>query len=99
MRRSRIQAVLILVLSNVIARGETLVQRPVLDGSKPVATCGLQSLAERKDESMMRQQVLYTLEPPPENPLDNYERTPLGDWRMPASVDRADPWQRLLLMG
>ena len=73
--------------------------RPALEGVQPVATCGLQSLAERKDDSMMRQQVLYTLEPPPQNPLDNYERTPLGDWRMPASVDRGDPWQRLLLLG
>src|SRR5262245_1283610 len=87
------------VLCMATARAETLIERPSLNGAKPVATCKLQSLPERNSSPMPQQVVFYTLEPPPENPLDNYERTPLGDWRMPASIDRSDPWQRLLLLG
>jgi hypothetical protein len=86
------------ILCSPAARGETIVQRPVLEGAKPVATCSLQTLPERAENTMPQQVVLYTLPPPPENPLENYERTPLGDWRMPASVDRNDPWLRLLLL-
>src|SRR5262245_60666291 len=87
------------VLCMATARAETLIERPSLNGAKPVATCKLQSLPERNSSPMPQQVVFYTLEPPPENPLDNYERTPLGDWRMPASIDRSDPWQRLLILG
>jgi len=88
-----------LMLCIEAVRAETLAARPALDEAKPLASCKLQTLPERNQNSMPREAVLYTLQPPPEEPLDNYERTPLGDWRMPATVDRDDPWERLLLLG
>ncbi len=99
MKLNRAQVASVCLVCAATALGETIVQRPVLEHAKPVAACKLQSLPERNENSMMRPAVSYTLQPQPEDPLANYERTPLGDWRMPADVDRDDPWLRLLLMG
>ncbi len=32
-----------------------------------------------------------------DDPLANYQRTPLGDWQMPVAVDREDPWLRFVV--
>lgn len=98
MNRRWTYPLLVLALVGVALRAETMVERSGLDDAKPVATCSLQTLPERNEDAMRQPMVLYSLQPPPENPLENYERTPLGDWRMPASVDRNDPWLRLLLL-
>ncbi len=42
--------------------------------------------------------VMMEDDPSTANPLTNYERTPLGDWRIPAPADRKNPWVRLLLL-
>jgi hypothetical protein len=73
--------------------------RPDLNAATPIATCKLQTLAAAPQPAYERPPVLYSLERPAEDPLANYERTPLGDWRMPAEADRGDPWLRMLLFG
>jgi hypothetical protein len=95
----RMQIVLLCFELAAFARAETGGQRPALDGAQPIAQCKLQTLPEQSDNSSMQSILLYTIRPLPENPLDNYERTPLGDWRIPSEVDRNDPWLRLLLVG
>ena len=55
--------------------------RPDLKSAKPLATCKLHDMGtKRQRPEMMADAVLYT---PPKvlDPLVNYERTPLGDWR------------------
>ena len=99
MHSCSIHIVAVLAFSAATVRAETLVERPALDGVKPVAACKLQALPERNENYMSQPVGLYTIQPTPGDPLDNYERTPLGDWRMPATVDRGDPWLRLLLLG
>jgi hypothetical protein len=73
--------------------------RPDLNAATPIATCKLQTLAASPQPAYDRPQVLYSLQRPADDPLANYERTPLGGWRMPAEADRDDPWLRLLLVG
>ena len=41
---------------------------------------------------------LYSVSRPADDPLTNYQRTPLGDWPVPAEADRNDPWLRLVLL-
>ena len=71
--------------------------RPDLNTAAPIATCKLQSLPTNPQPPYDRTAVLYSLQPPADDPLANYQRTPLGDWQMPAEADRNDPWLRLLV--
>ena len=71
--------------------------RPDLNTAAPIATCKLQSLPTNPQPTYDRTAVLYSLQPPADDPLANYQRTPLGDWQMPADADRNDPWLRLLV--
>jgi hypothetical protein len=73
--------------------------RPDLNAATPIATCKLQTLATAPEPAYDRPPVLYSLQRPADDPLANYERTPLGDWRMPTEADRDDPWLRVLLFG
>jgi hypothetical protein len=82
-----------------IARGETLPQRPDLQSVTPIATCNLQTVSVRQVPQYEQVAVgLYSLSPPADDPLSNYQRTPLGDWPVAAEADRNDPWLRLLLL-
>ena len=71
--------------------------RPDVNTAAPIATCKLQSLPTNPQPTYDRTAVLYSLQPPADDPLANYQRTPLGDWQMPAEADRNDPWLRLFV--
>jgi hypothetical protein len=86
------------VLGASMARGETLPPRPELNAVQPIAACQLQVLTGGAQRAADRPAVLYSIQPRAEDPLANYERTPLGDWQMPGEADRGDPWLRLLLL-
>jgi Ca2+-binding EF-hand superfamily protein len=89
-----------IVLCGSILRAESpQPERPELGAAKALATCQVISLTAGHQATYDRPPVLYSLQPPAADPLANYERTALGDWRMPAEADRGDPWLRLLLMG
>ena len=81
-------------------RGEAQPHRPDLNGATPIATCKLQNVtvsqAPRYEQAAIG---LYSITRPADDPLNNYQRTPLGDWRVPAEADRNDPWLRLVLLG
>ena len=81
-------------------RAETLVERPDLDGAKPVATCKLQTLAGAECEfhagsrpcctrCSRRRRIRWR--------IMSGRRWAIGGCR--PTVDRGDPWQRLLLLG
>jgi hypothetical protein len=89
---------LAIALGASIVRGETRPPRTDLGAVTPVASCKLQKLTTAVPPQYERPAVLYSLQPPAEDPLANYERTPLGGWQMPAQGDRNDPWLRLLLV-
>jgi hypothetical protein len=79
------------------AQAPSPLPRPDLDTAAPIASCKLQSLPADPQPSYDRTAVLYSLQPPADDPLANYQRTPLGDWQMPAEAERNDPWLRLLV--
>jgi hypothetical protein len=98
MMQGRPLLLLATVLGASTARGEAIPPRPDLNTLQPVATCALQVLTNAAQSATDRPALLYSLQPPAEDPLANYERTPLGDWQMPAQGNRSDPWLRLLLL-
>ncbi len=88
-----------LALSAALARADSPPNRPDLTTAKPIATCKLQSIASPGNRDDMPSPVgFYSRQPPADDPLANYERTPLGNWQIPAAADHNDPWLRLLLM-
>ena len=88
-----------IALNAAIARAESPPGRPDLSSTDSIATCKLQTLRAEPEPRYEQPAVLYMIRRPAEDPLANYERTPLGDWQMPADADRDDPWLRLLLIG
>jgi hypothetical protein len=85
--------------SAATVRAEISPPRPELDAVKPIASCQLQTLASDSNVNNMPEQlIVYSLQAPPDDPLANYERTPLGDWYKPAASGRDDPWLRFLLI-
>jgi hypothetical protein len=100
MNRLVVFLVIALVQCGTVARAETVPSRPDLNGAKPIATCELQTIAVDPNANAMQQQVIISslLQAPPDDPLLNYERTPLGDWYKPAASGREDPWLRLVLL-
>ncbi len=72
--------------------------RPDIATAKPIAACKLQVIASKRAPANETPPVLFYGQPPAEDPLTNYERTPLGDWRMAADAERNDPWLRLVLL-
>jgi hypothetical protein len=81
------------------ARAQTAAPpRPELNIAAPIATCKLQSLPANSQPTYDRTAVLYSPQPSADDPLTNYQRTPLGDWQMPAEADRNDPWLRLFVL-
>ena len=97
MRNVLTQLVILFATSAAVLRAEVPPIRPDLNAAKPVATCKLQALPASRQPMYEQSAVLYSLQRPAEDPLSNYERTPLGDWQMPADADRSDPWLRLLV--
>jgi hypothetical protein len=94
-----IQVVFVAAVSAPIARAEAVPERPDLNTAKPIASCQLQIMANDANANGMQEPiVVYSLQAPPDDPLVNYERTPLGDWYKPADAGRDDPWLRLLLL-
>src|SRR3972149_5746621 len=74
--------------------------RPDTSAVERLATCELQPLAARPTAPVaMPALIPCVARPVADDPLANYQRTPLGDWPMPQTVDRDDPWLRLLLLG
>jgi hypothetical protein len=97
------RALLLLTIVSAIttsgARAAEMPPRPDPKTSKAIATCKLQLLAVQQQPKYESATTgLYSLSRPADDPLANYERTPLGDWPMPAQADRNDPWIRLLLL-
>jgi hypothetical protein len=83
----------------VIARGETPPQRPALSSAVPIAICKLQTVSVSQAPQYEQTAIgLYSVSRPADDPLANYQRTSLGDWRVPAETDRNDPWLRLALL-
>src|SRR3954469_5414900 len=72
--------------------------RPDPSKAIPLATCKLQMIAAPRPRVGGDAIPVMANEPVMANQLLNYERTPLGDWQMPAPADRSDPWVRLLLL-
>jgi hypothetical protein len=69
-----------------------------LNTAAAIVSCKLQSLPANPQPTYDQTNVLYSLQSPADDPLANYQRTPLGDWQMPAAADRNDPWLRLLVL-
>jgi hypothetical protein len=89
---------LCLALGGSLVRAQTAAPpRPDLNTAATIATCKLQSLPANPQPTYDRTTVLYSPQPLPDDPLANYQRTPLGDWQMPAEADRNDPWLRLFV--
>src|SRR4051812_47626065 len=72
--------------------------RPDLKTAKPIVACKLQTLAVKRSQAEMPVNAMLYTGRPVEDPLSNYERTPLGDWPMLAAAERTDPWLRLVLL-
>jgi hypothetical protein len=82
-----------------IARAEPLPQRPDLSAAVPIATCKLQTVSvPQMPQYETGAGGLYSVSRPADDPLTNYQRTPLGDWPAAAEADRNDPWLRLALV-
>jgi hypothetical protein len=95
----RLPIALLCVSGAGVVRADMSAGRPALNSATPIAVCKLQSLPDRAVDFMPQPAVSYSLQPLPENSLDNYERTPLRDWRMLSSAGRDDPWLRVMLLG
>jgi hypothetical protein len=87
-----------IAVCGALARADAPPDRPDLSTVKPIAACALRSLSASRQPTYERTAVLYSIQSPIDDPLANYERTPLGDWQMPAEADRNDPWLRLLVV-
>lgn len=72
--------------------------RPNLNDAQPIAACSLQQLANTTLKAPDPTALRYPLQPTTEDPLADYQRTPLGGWHMPAAAERSDPWLRLMLL-
>jgi hypothetical protein len=79
-------------------RAETAPNRPDLSSVKPIATCKLQSITDETAPPVMMLSEFTYVAAPPDEPLANYERSELGNWRMPADAELTDPWIRLLVV-
>jgi hypothetical protein len=90
--------ILCLALGGSFARAQVAAPpRPDLNTAAPIASCKLQSIPANPQPTYDRATVPYSPQPPADDPLANYQRTPLGDWQMPAEADRNDPWLRLFV--
>src|SRR5262245_49518960 len=88
------------VFGGPVAQVEAVPQRPDLSAVVPIATCKLQSLSAPQTPRYEQAAIgLYSVSRPSDDPLSNYQRTPLGDWPVAADADRDDPWLRLALLG
>jgi hypothetical protein len=74
--------------------------RPDVNTGQPIVKCKLQSLGSNAPTRPMPLAAnIYAIPTPVDDPLANYERTELGNWRMPGDAALADPWLRLLVIG
>src|SRR5687768_6836341 len=101
MKQGKLILLLTLTLCGPLARAQAPAApappRPDLTTATAIATCKLQSLPTTSQPAYDRTAVLYSPQSPADDPLANYQRTPLGDWQMPADADRNDPWLRLFV--
>jgi hypothetical protein len=82
------------------ARTDAAPTRPDVNTDNPIARCKLQSVAAGETATPMPAPVnIYGVPRPMDDPLANYERTELGNWRMPGDAELTDPWIRLLVVG
>src|SRR4051812_16264083 len=98
MRLDRQALLSVTVLFAMAAHAAPPTGRPDLATTKPIATCQLLTLAAKKKEPDEFANAIFYAGRPVEDPLSNYERTPLGDWPMLAAAERTDPWLRLVLL-
>lgn len=73
--------------------------RPDLTAAKPLATCMVRPLGAPSNTSGMIAASVYADQSMTDDALANYQRNSRGEWQIPATVDRGDPWIRLLLLG
>jgi hypothetical protein len=81
-----------------VARSHASPPRADVDTTTPVASAALQAVSDGAREPMIAQAALMVGVAAPEDPLDSYQRTMLGDWPEPPKGERNDPWIRLLLL-
>jgi hypothetical protein len=80
-------------------RSNATPDRPDVNTDKPIVKCKLQSVASAEPAGPTPAPVnIYTIPRPVDDPLANYERTELGNWRMPGGAELTDPWIRLLVV-
>jgi hypothetical protein len=97
---SRQLAFATIVFCATIAPIEAAPNRPDVNTDKPIAKCKLQPVAASESTTPMPLPVnVYPVPTPVDDPLANYERTELGNWRMPGDAELTDPWIRLLVVG
>jgi Ca2+-binding EF-hand superfamily protein len=72
--------------------------RADVDTTTPLASAALQEAGTGAREPIMAPAALMVGVTAPEDPLDCYQRTMLGDWPEPPLGERDDPWIRLLLL-
>jgi hypothetical protein len=73
--------------------------RADIETKAPLAMAALQDAGTgARDATMMAPAPLMVGATAPEDPLDSYQRTMLGDWPEPPQGERNDPWIRLLLL-
>jgi hypothetical protein len=100
MSHSRQFAFAAIVFCAAIARTDAAPIRPDVNTVKPIAKCRLQSVGSTESTTPMPAPVnIYAIPRPVDDPLANYERTELGNWRMPGDAELTDPWIRLLVVG
>jgi hypothetical protein len=93
-------AFMVIAFCAVTARTEAAPIRADLNTDKPIAKCKLQSVESNEPAPPMPAPVnIYAIPRPADDPLANYERTELGNWRMPGEAELTDPWIRLLVVG
>jgi Ca2+-binding EF-hand superfamily protein len=81
-----------------VARSVASPPRADVDTATPVASAALQAISDGTREPMLAPAPLMVGAAAPEDPLDSYQRTMLGDWPEPPQGERDDPWIRLLLL-
>lgn len=64
----------------------------------PLAECNVQTLPSQKANPSMPVDAIRVQMPTVENPLSYYARQIDGQWHIPRTVDRKDPWVRLLIL-
>lgn len=83
----------------VLADARAEPNRQELLAGNPLAECSLQELPSQESRPQMQPGVIQPNTALTLDPLSYYARQIDGQWYIPQTVDRGDPWIRLLLLG